>query len=61
MEITEQYRWNAHQALKFARDSASAELRRQWLTIAGEWIALAEARTEALGIQLPGEKARACD
>jgi len=50
MELTEQFRQNAEDALKQARESRSMSVRREWLNIAGQWTALAKARMELLGM-----------
>jgi len=55
MELTEQFRQYAADALKHARESKSMATRREWLDIAGQWTALAKARMELLAVRTPGE------
>lgn len=51
MGLTEQFRQNAEDALKRAREAKSMAARREWLNIAGQWTALAKARMEFMGEQ----------
>jgi hypothetical protein len=46
LDLTEQYRRNASDALELARKATDMRVRQQWLNIAGEWTALARARIE---------------
>jgi hypothetical protein len=46
LDLTEQYRQNASDALELARKATDIRVRQQWLNIAGEWTALARARIE---------------
>lgn len=48
MKIAEQYRQFAEEALKKAREATDPQAKREWLTIAKEWTALAEARVSVL-------------
>ena len=53
MELTEQFRRNAEDALNQAREAKNMAVRREWLNIVGQWTALAKARMEVTGIQAP--------
>ena len=49
MKIVEQYKQYAEDALKKAREATDPQAKREWLTIAKEWTALAEARISVIG------------